>query len=125
MTRGIALALCAATALFCSACGRTHPGVSGPGASGAQRSAPELMIQYGCPTCHVIPHVPGAVGKVGPSLASVSQRSYLAGSLPNTPENLEHWIMHPQHYEPGTAMPEMGLSEQDAHRIAVFLDSQP
>jgi len=49
----------------------------------------------------------------------------VAGSLPNTPENLEHWIMHPQHYQPGTAMPEMGVSEQDAHRIAAFLDSQP
>lgn len=60
-----------------------------------------------------------------PSLVSVSQRSYLAGSLPNTPENLEQWIMHPQHYQPGTAMPEMGVSEQDAHRIAVFLNSQP
>jgi cytochrome c2 len=83
------------------------------------------MFQYGCPTCHVIPHVPGAIGKGGPSLDSVSQRSYLAGSLPNTPENLEHWIMHPQHYQPGTAMPEMGVSEQDAHRIAVFLNSQP
>jgi len=83
------------------------------------------MTQYGCPTCHVISHVPGAIGKVGPSLDSVSERSYLAGSLPNTPENLEHWIMHPQQYQPGTAMPEMGVSEQDAHRIAVFLNSQP
>jgi cytochrome c2 len=83
------------------------------------------MFQYGCPACHVIPHVPGAVGKVGPSLASVSERSYLAGSLPNTPENLEHWIMHPQNYQPRTAMPEMGVSEQDAHRIASFLDSEP
>lgn len=125
MTHGIALALCAAAALFACSCRRITAGASGPGASEPQLSAPELMIQYGCPTCHVIPHVPGAVGKVGPSLASVSQRSYLAGSLPNTPENLERWIMHPQHYEPGTAMPEMGVSEQDAHRIAVFLDSQP
>lgn len=125
MTRGIALALGAVAALLACACSRISPGASVAQASGPQRSAPELMIQYGCITCHVIPHVPGAVGKVGPSLASVSQRSYLAGSLPNTPENLEHWIMHPQHYQPGTAMPEMDVSEQDAHRIAVFLDSQP
>jgi cytochrome c len=47
--------------------------------AGSERSAPNLMIQYGCPTCHVVPNVPGAVGKVGPSLASLSQRSYLAG----------------------------------------------
>jgi cytochrome c len=91
--------------------------------AGSQRSAPELMTQYGCPTCHVVPNVPGASGKVGPSLASLSQRSYLAGSLPNTPENLVQWIMHPQHFRPGTAMPEMGVSEPDALLIARFLES--
>ncbi len=91
-------------------------------ASGSQRSAPELMRQYGCPACHEIPRVPGAVGKVGPSLASLNQRSYLAGSLENTPENLRNWITHPQHYQPGTAMPEMGVTVQDAARIAEFLE---
>jgi cytochrome c len=87
------------------------------------QNAPDLMIKYGCPTCHVIPKVPGAVGKVGPSLDTLSQRSYLAGSLPNTPENLIRWIMHPQKYRPGTAMPEMGVTEQDARMIASFLQS--
>jgi cytochrome c len=89
----------------------------------SQQTPPDLMIQYGCPTCHVIPKVPGAVGKVGPSLDTLSQRSYLAGSLPNTPENLIRWIMHPQKYRPGTAMPEMGVTEQDARMIASFLQS--
>jgi cytochrome c len=93
--------------------------------AGSERSAPNLMIQYGCPTCHVVPNVPGAVGKVGPSLASLSQRSYLAGSLPNTPENLVQWIMHPQHFRPGTAMPEMGVNDPDARRIANFLETNP
>jgi cytochrome c len=93
--------------------------------AGSQRSAPDLMIQYGCPTCHVVPNVSGAVGKVGPSLASLSQRSYLAGSLPNTPENLVQWIMHPQHFRPGTAMPEMGVNDAEARRIARFLEANP
>lgn len=87
------------------------------------QNPPDLMIKYGCPTCHVIPKVPGAVGKVGPSLDTLSQRSYLAGSLQNTPENLIRWIMHPQKYRPGTAMPEMGVTEQDARTIASFLES--
>jgi cytochrome c2 len=80
------------------------------------------MAQYGCPACHVISHVPGAVGKVGPSLDSLSQRSYLAGSLPNTPQNLVQWIEHPQHFRPGTAMPDMGVSDHDALSIAKFLN---
>lgn len=100
--------------------------------SGCRREAPHrhvrpgataLMIQYGCPTCHVIPHVPGAVGKVGPSLADLAQRSYLAGSLPNSPENLKLWIMHPQHFEPGAAMPEMSVTPSDAQTIAAFLEN--
>jgi cytochrome c len=89
----------------------------------AHSSATALMIQYGCPTCHVIPGVPGAVGKVGPSLAALSQRSYLAGKLPNTPANLEQWVMHPQKFQPGIAMPEMGVSSADARQIAAFLET--
>ncbi len=89
----------------------------------AHSSATELMIHYGCPTCHVIPGVPGAVGKVGPSLALLPQRSYLAGVLPNTPANLEQWIMHPQKFQPGIAMPEMGVSPADARQIAAYLET--
>jgi cytochrome c len=89
-----------------------------------QAEVSSLMIQYGCPTCHVIPGVAGAVGKVGPSLRSVSQRSYLAGTLPNTRTDMEHWIMHPQSIHPGTAMPEMGVTPPDAQRIADFLESE-
>ena len=92
-------------------------------AASSQASAPELMIQYGCPTCHVIPNVPGAVGKVGPSLDDLTQRSYLAGTLQNSPNNLVHWIQHPQQIHPGTAMPEMGVTSADAARIANFLQT--
>ncbi len=102
--------------LFCSGCKSSRTAQSHPG-------APALMIQYGCPTCHVIPGVPGAIGKVGPSLDSLAQRSYLAGTVPNTPADLQAWIMHPQHFQPGTAMPEMGVTPQDAQEIAAFLQS--
>jgi cytochrome c len=124
MNRIVSVALVAAVALLSAGCSKFSAGAAAQRSS-AQPSTPELMIQYGCPACHVIPHVPGAVGKVGPSLDSLAQRSYIAGSLPNTPANLEQWIMHPQHFQPGTAMPEMGVSPQDAHRIAAFLESHP
>ncbi len=81
-----------------------------------------MMIQYGCPTCHVIPGVPGAVGKVGPSLQWLGQRTYLAGVLPNSPTNLEKWLMHPQAIHPGSAMPEMGVTTADANEIALYLE---
>ena len=104
-------------------CSRSMPGQAARGSQN-QRPVPELMIQYGCPACHVVPRVPGAVGQVGPSLEGLGQRSYVAGTLPNTPENIVSWIMHPQHLRPGTAMPEMGVTEEDARRIQIFLESQ-
>jgi cytochrome c2 len=85
-------------------------------------SVQSSIVQYGCPTCHVIPGVPGAVGKVGPSLESLGQRSYLAGRLTNNPANLQLWMMHPQKFEPGVAMPEMGVTPEDGRRIASFLE---
>ncbi len=96
--------------------------MSSPGSPASQRSVQDAMRQYGCPACHVIPGVAGASGQVGPSLAGLAQRSYVAGTLPNTPQNLASWVMHPQHLRPGTAMPEMGVSEQDAQRILEFLE---
>jgi cytochrome c2 len=86
--------------------------------------APDLMIHYGCPTCHVIPGVPGAAGKVGPSLTGLAQRSYLAGTLQNSPGNLVLWIQHPQRIHPGTAMPEMDVTTNDATDIAIYLQAR-
>ncbi len=77
--------------------------------------------KYGCGSCHVIPGVPGATATVGPSLQSLGQRTYLAGRLPNTPENLMQWVRHPQSVEPGNAMPNMEVTEEDGRHIAAYL----
>jgi nitronate monooxygenase len=81
----------------------------------------ELIPRYGCQNCHVIPGVEGAVGKVGPSLAGIASRAQLAGKLPNQPANLLLWIREPQRVSPGTAMPELGVTEQDGKDIAAYL----
>lgn len=86
----------------------------------AQRGA-QLIDQYGCGACHTIPGISGADGLVGPPLTHWSQRSYIAGVLPNDPDNLAIWISHPQHVIPGVDMPEMGVSEQDARYISTYL----
>src|SRR5438270_12784251 len=79
--------------------------------------------KYGCNTCHDISGVPGARGLIGPSLDNVGQRYFIAGELPNTPENLMKWIQHPRQVEPHTVMPEMGVTEQDSRDIAAYLYS--
>ncbi|MGZ8218617.1 c-type cytochrome [Methylomagnum sp.] len=85
------------------------------------KRAPALIGQYGCGTCHRIPGIEGAHGEVGPPLAQFAERVYVAGVLPNTPANLMRWIRHPQSVVPGNAMPEMGVTEEDARDIAAYL----
>jgi cytochrome c2 len=77
--------------------------------------------KYGCNTCHEISGVPGARGLIGPPLDGIRQRYYIAGELPNTPDNLMLWIQHPRQIESHTAMPEMAVTEEDSRDIAAYL----
>jgi mono/diheme cytochrome c family protein len=89
-----------------------------PGNVDAGRRA---LDQYACTTCHVIPRVTGATRHVGPPLAGIATRSYIGGALPNTPENMARWLKSPPRVKPGTAMPDLGVSEQDARDLAAYL----
>lgn len=80
-----------------------------------------LLSSYGCGSCHIIPGVAGANGHVGPPLNRVGRRGYIAGVLPNTRENMVRWIRVPEVVDPRTAMPNMGVTEDDAHIIADYL----
>ena len=75
----------------------------------------------GCASCHTIPGIHGADSHVGPPLTGISQRTYLAGIIANTPENLVKWIQNPPSVDEKTAMPDMHLSEREARDIASYL----
>ena len=90
-------------------------------AYGNPHAGPDKIRKYGCYSCHTIPGVAGANGLVGPPLAGIGGRVFIAGELPNTPENLTHWIQHPHQVEPHTALPEMGVTDQDSRDIAAYL----
>ncbi|HVL66498.1 MAG TPA: c-type cytochrome [Vicinamibacterales bacterium] len=81
----------------------------------------QAIGRYGCGACHDIPGVQGANGKVGPPLRGVASRTYLAGRLTNSPANMATWIQQPQHIERGTAMPDMGVTPEDARDITAYL----
>lgn len=81
----------------------------------------DLILAVGCGSCHTIPGVVGADGLVGPPLEHMARRQYVAGVLRNTPDNMVHWIRDPQSVVPGNAMPDMGLSEEEARQIAAYL----
>jgi cytochrome c2 len=83
--------------------------------------AAKALIASNCAACHTVPGVPGAVGKVGPSLKGIAVRQVIAGKFANNKPTLVRWIMHPQQMIPGNAMPEMGLSQDQAMQIADYL----
>jgi cytochrome c len=80
-----------------------------------------LLRQYGCGSCHRIPGVAAATGTMGPPLARYVRQVYVAGVLPNTPDNLARWIVDPQAVEPGTAMPDMQVSAAQARDMVAYL----
>ncbi len=84
---------------------------------------PAAIARYGCGTCHMIPGAPGANGVVGPKLDNIANQSFIAGVMPNNPDNLIQWIMYPQEMHPGVDMPDMGVTQTDARNIAAYLYS--
>ncbi|HEX7120168.1 MAG TPA: c-type cytochrome [Longimicrobiales bacterium] len=80
-----------------------------------------LLDTYGCGGCHVIPGLPGARGQVGPPLTDWGERHFIAGAVLNTPEELVAWIVNPQAIEPGTVMPTLGVTADEALDMAAYL----
>lgn len=91
---------------------------------GDPERAPEVFRRYGCSGCHTIRGIPGADGQTGAPLTGLSKRVYIAGVLENNSDNLVAWIVSPRSFSPRTAMPETGISQQDAKDLAAYLYTQ-
>jgi cytochrome c2 len=116
-------ALVAATSLGFVGCDRGSRNLARLSGGDPHRGAAAIRT-YGCGTCHVVPGVRGATGTVGPPLAGIAQRAYIGGVLTNTPENLVRWLQDPPSVDPKTAMPNVGVTYQDAVDIAGYLYSR-
>jgi cytochrome c len=114
----VRLALTLLALLWLGGCGRerTPPALGGDAANGKL-----LLRQFGCGTCHEIPGVADAVGRVGPPLEGIATRIYLGGILPNTPENMAAFIRKPQQFAPRTTMPDLGVAEPHARDMVAYL----
>jgi cytochrome c len=115
------LSICVAAFVIAGCNGGTVVNGYSTYAGGNIRAGRALLQAYGCGSCHVIPGVPNAHGLVGPPLYFWARRTYIAGELPNTPDNLVKWIESPPSVEPGTAMPILGVSDQQARDMAAYL----
>ena len=121
-TRGRLAAAALLLAALAGACARDDAkayaiGITGGDPVRGQRHAKE----FGCGSCHAIPGVRGATATVGPPLGGIASRAYIAGVMPNEPDNMLRWLMDPRSVDSLTAMPATGLSESQARDVAAYL----
>jgi cytochrome c oxidase subunit II len=106
-------------------------GAAAPDTTAAAPAAPsdpayaageKLFLAKGCVGCHSLTAVNAPKGMVGPNLANVGARTYIAaGTLKNTDENLAHWIRDPQGIKKGVLMPNLGVTADEARSLVAFL----
>jgi cytochrome c2 len=101
-----------------TACGRAQ---ATPVAGGDVQRGKEAVVALGCGACHDIPGLRSAEGQVGPPLAGIRHRAIIGGALPNTPDNMMLWIEDPPSIARNTAMPNLGVSPQQARDIVAYL----
>jgi cytochrome c oxidase subunit 2 len=83
----------------------------------------ELFMSKTCVQCHAIAGTK-ATARVAPDLTHIADRKTIgAGVIANNLENLTQWIMDPQQFKPGAYMPNMRLTESEAHDIAYYLEN--
>ncbi|HEY9088219.1 MAG TPA: c-type cytochrome [Anaerolineaceae bacterium] len=125
--RVIAFFLAAGSLFSAAACSNNVNGVPEPKSVTREsiESGRVFMANYGCGSCHTIPGVPGADSKAGPPLDRFFERMYIAGRIDNTADNLIQWIMNPQEIDPGNAMPDLGVTEDEARSMAAYLYHKP
>ena len=90
-------------------------------AAGDPAAGRAALERYQCGACHVIPGVPGAGGLVGPPLTAYAKRVYLAGKLPQDPLLLARWIRDAPALDKETAMPNVGVTAEDARDMVAYL----
>jgi cytochrome c len=117
--KALLLFICIVTLVSCGPSSETK--LWAGNATGGKPEDGKIAIQkYGCTSCHTIDGI-SSESLVGPPLTKMGSRSYLAGNMENNAANLVHFIQHPRQVHNDTAMPEMGVTEQDARDMAAYL----
>jgi len=82
----------------------------------------QLVGQYGCNVCHIVPGIEGPQGSLGPSLAGLASRPTISlGTVQNTRANLVQFIQNPASLNPQSTMAPVGVTPGDAEDIAAYL----
>ena len=83
----------------------------------------DFFMSHACAMCHAIGGTP-ANGTTGPDLTHVASRKTIAaGTLPMTRGALMGWIANPQGVKPGARMPAVGMTPDELHAVASYLET--
>lgn len=85
------------------------------------RQGRRLVIDKGCVACHAFPDVAWPRGALGPALDNFGQQGLIAGQLPNQPGVLMQFVRNAPSLVPGTAMPAIPMSDQEARDVTAYL----
>ncbi|WP_382152517.1 c-type cytochrome [Hydrogenophaga sp. ANAO-22] len=80
-----------------------------------------LVADKGCVACHTFPDVKWPRGGLGPSLHGFARQGLIAGQLPNQPGVLMQFVRNAPGLVPGTAMPAITMSDQEARDVTAYL----
>jgi cytochrome c len=80
-----------------------------------------LVRQHGCINCHELPGYRAPAAHVGPPLTRFALRTNIGGSLPNQPEQLVRFVMDAPAELPGTGMPDLDITRDEASDVAAYL----
>ena len=80
-----------------------------------------LVVDKGCAACHAFPDVRWPRGGLGPALEHFGRQGLIAGRLPNQPGVLLQFIRNAPSLVPGTAMPAVPMSDEEARDVTAYL----
>lgn len=81
----------------------------------------QLVTDKGCVACHAFPDVQWPRGGLGPSLENFARQGLIAGRLPNQPGVLVRFVRDAPAHLPGTAMPAIPMTDQEARDVTAYL----
>jgi cytochrome c oxidase subunit 2 len=91
-------------------------------ATGSAAAGEGVFLRSTCVGCHTIRGTP-ARAQVGPDLTHLATRETLfAGTVANTPANLETIVTDPQSLKPGVDMPPTELAPGELQALLVYLE---
>lgn len=92
-------------------------------ATESQSYGQKVFLSKPCVMCHRIQGT-DAAGRLGPDLTHVASRQTIAaGTLHNTREHLQQWIVNSQSVKPGNRMPPIPVSGNDLNALLDYVQS--